>query len=93
MLNELCLNLQENRGLKLLKMMGYREGMGLGRSVEGIKEPIKIEVATQRRSGLGVVQEHKEKRQQAATRRRELTVLRGQYMEQHQQAFKVTGAP
>lgn len=68
--------------------MGYKEGKGLGKSIEGIKEPLRIEVATQRRSGLGVVQEQRERRQQQGARRAELRELRAQYVEEQRQSFK-----
>lgn len=49
----------DNKGFKMLKMMGYKEGSALGRKAEeseGLKEPIAISLRTDR-SGLGRLEE------------------------------------
>lgn len=55
----------ETKGFKLLAMMGYKEGMSLGRRRQeedperGIKQPIGIQVKTDR-AGIGLEEERRE---------------------------------
>ncbi|RKP14122.1 hypothetical protein BJ684DRAFT_15541 [Piptocephalis cylindrospora] len=44
---------KSNRGLSLLKRMGYREGSALGKESKGLSEPLSI-VIRSRRTGLGM---------------------------------------
>lgn len=74
---------QDNVGLKLLKLMGYKKGEGLGKSREGITEPIKIEKMTGR-EGLGVREQKKEKQEQL----QELMKMRNDFLEQRRIDYK-----
>lgn len=47
--------LQDNRGLKLLKLMGYRDGDGLGKEKEGVGRPAEVDL-DQQRQGLGYLE-------------------------------------
>ncbi|CAD5226837.1 unnamed protein product [Bursaphelenchus xylophilus] len=44
--------IEEGKGFKLLKAMGWKQGAGLGRNEQGIAEPIRSEIKNDR-SGLG----------------------------------------
>lgn len=43
---------KSNKGFKMLSKMGWKEGDGLGSTVEGRKEPVKVEMRNER-AGLG----------------------------------------
>jgi hypothetical protein len=47
---------QHNRGLKLLKLLGYREGTGLGSAKDGQLAPVAFEL-DQQRQGLGYLED------------------------------------
>jgi hypothetical protein len=47
---------QDNRGLKLLKLMGYKDGDGLGKDKEGLVKPAEVDL-DQQRQGLGFLEE------------------------------------
>ena len=72
-------------GLKLLKIMGYKKGEGLGKSKGGITEPIKIDKLTGR-EGLGAREERKEKQ----VRFQELMQMRNDMLEQRRINYKVS---
>ncbi|RZF39930.1 hypothetical protein LSTR_LSTR002333 [Laodelphax striatellus] len=50
---------EDNKGFKMLQKLGFKPGSGLGKSQEGCKEPIPINVKSDRQ-GLGRVQAIKE---------------------------------
>lgn len=47
---------QDNRGLKLLKLMGYKDGDGLGKDKEGLVKPAEVDL-DQQRQGLGFLED------------------------------------
>ncbi|KAG5681438.1 hypothetical protein PVAND_010874 [Polypedilum vanderplanki] len=53
----------DNKGFKLLSKMGYQAGTSLGTNSEGIKEPIKINIQSEGRLGLGIETVIKETRE------------------------------
>jgi len=59
---------EENKGFKLLKMMGYQQGMKMGKNENGIDEPIPL-LVKRGRSGLGVEEEKRRKIDEDITNR------------------------
>ena len=45
---------EDNKGFKMLQKMGFSMNQGLGKNGQGIKEPIKIDLDLQDKSGIGV---------------------------------------
>jgi hypothetical protein len=68
----------------MLKLMGYKEGHGIGKSADGIKAPIAVVKKTDR-AGLGQAEHQNEARQ----RLEEWTQARVELLEQRKEDFKV----
>jgi len=58
----------DNKGFKMLKMMGYKEGTGLGKDASGNVEAIPLNIKRSR-SGLGEEEERKRKINKMAAKR------------------------
>jgi len=74
---------EDNKGFKMLKMMGYKQGTGLGKNEEGIAEPIPMNLK-RGRSGLGKEEQKKRKIEQEASNKENLLVdfkyrMKGQF--------------
>jgi hypothetical protein len=67
----------------MLKLMGYKEGQGIGKSADGIKVPI-IVVKKTDRGGLGQAERQNEARQ----RREEWAQARAELLEQRKEDFQ-----
>jgi hypothetical protein len=68
----------DNKGLQLLRLLGYKEGSGLGRGAHGIKEPLAV-VKRGDRSGLGHAELRAERQAEAAQKRERLQRLRAEF--------------
>lgn len=69
--------------MRMLKLMGYKEGHGIGKSADGIKEPIAVVKKTDR-AGLGQAERQNEARQ----RRKEWAQARAELLEQRKENFQ-----
>ena len=69
--------------MRMLKLMGYKEGHGIGKSADGIKAPIAVIMKTDR-GGLGQAERQNEARQ----RREEWAQARVELLEQRKEDFQ-----
>lgn len=67
----------------MLKLMGYKEGQGIGKSADGIREPLAVVKKTDR-GGLGQA----ERQDEARRRREEWAQARVELLEQRKEDFK-----
>lgn len=75
---------QDNVGLRMLKLMGYKEGHGIGKSADGITAPIAVVKKTDR-AGLGQA----ERQSEAHQRLEQWTQARVELLEQCKEDFQV----
>ncbi len=73
-----------NIGLRMLRLMGYKEGQGIGKHADGIVEPLAVVKKTDR-AGLGVV----ERQQEARNKRAEWAEARVELVAQRKEHFQV----
>jgi len=59
---------EENKGFKLLKVMGYKEGQGLGKDASGSAEPLPL-LVKRGRSGIGQEEKKRKQVEKASTKR------------------------
>ncbi|XP_067876577.1 G patch domain-containing protein 11 [Heterodontus francisci] len=67
----------ENKGFALLRKMGYEEGHGLGKSGNGIVEPIPLQIKTGR-GGIGHEAAKKRKAEETTERRKRMSQVKKQ---------------
>ncbi|XP_067840214.1 G patch domain-containing protein 11 isoform X2 [Heptranchias perlo] len=67
----------ENKGFALLQKMGYKEGQGLGKSGNGIVEPIPLQIKTGR-SGIGHEAAVKRKAEEKSEHHRRMSQVKKQ---------------
>ncbi|XP_035747913.1 G patch domain-containing protein 11 isoform X4 [Egretta garzetta] len=78
----------ENKGFALLQKMGYKSGQALGKSGEGIVEPIPLNIKTGR-SGLGHEELKKRKAEEKLENYRQKLHMKKQANEQAADQFRV----
>ncbi|XP_009090002.1 G patch domain-containing protein 11 isoform X2 [Serinus canaria] len=78
----------ENKGFALLQKMGYKSGQALGKSGEGIVEPIPLNIKTGR-SGLGHEELKKRKAEEKLENYRQKLQMKKQANEQAADEFRI----
>merc|ERR550532_3017955 len=78
---------KSNKGFALLAKMGFKEGSGLGKTGDGIKDPVPLSMKTDR-TGLGTETIRNEKKQKAEKMLTEMRGMRAKAMQMQREHFK-----
>ncbi|XP_063713598.1 G patch domain-containing protein 11-like [Symsagittifera roscoffensis] len=78
---------KNNKGFALLSKMGFKEGSGLGKSGDGIKDPVPISMKVDR-SGLGTETVRNEKKKKAEKMIEEVRSMRDRAMSMQRDQFR-----
>ena len=78
---------RSNIGFSMLAKMGFKEGSGLGKTGEGMKDPVAINLKLDR-CGLGTETVAKEKKEKADKVIREVRVMRDKAMRMQRDQFR-----